>query len=70
MPSSVIRSFRYRPSARELEVEFVSGRRYRYMDVPSGIALAMQAAGSKGSYFNRHIRGHFAFAALSSAPDR
>jgi hypothetical protein len=65
MPSSVIRSFRYLPQTRELEIEFTSGRCYRYLEVPAEIAEAMRAAFSKGSYFNRHIRDKFAFRAVS-----
>ena len=61
MPSAVILSFRYLAPARELEIEFTSGRRYRYLDVPPEIAAAMREAFSKGQYFNRHIRDHFAF---------
>jgi hypothetical protein len=61
MPSSVIRAFRYDPPSRELQVEFTSGRCYRYLDVPPQTAAAMRSAFSKGGYFNRHIRDHFAF---------
>ena len=34
MPSTVIRRFMYLPEARELTIEFVTGRRYVYSDVP------------------------------------
>jgi lysyl-tRNA synthetase class 2 len=61
MPSTVIRAFRYHAATRELDVEFTSGRCYRYLGVPAEIAVAMRAAFSKGSYFNRHIRDKFAF---------
>jgi lysyl-tRNA synthetase class 2 len=61
MPSTVIRHFRYRPETRELEIEFTSGRCYRYLAVPEETATAMRQAFSKGSYFNRHIRDKFAF---------
>jgi lysyl-tRNA synthetase class 2 len=60
MPSTVIRSFRYDPEARELHVTFVSGRRYAYADVPAEVAEQMRLAFSKGSFFNRRIRDHFA----------
>ncbi len=68
MPSSVIRTFRYHAPARELEIEFTSGRVYRYLEVPAEIAEAMRQAFSKGSYFNRHIRDKFAFRAQVSPP--
>jgi hypothetical protein len=65
MPSTVIRAFRYHARQRELEIEFTSGRCYRYLDVPQQTADAMRAAFSKGSYFNRHIRDKFAFRVIS-----
>ena len=64
MPSTVIRRFDYRPEAQELLVEFVSGRRYVYSDVPIEEAEAMRAAFSKGQYFNFHIRDRYRFREL------
>lgn len=61
MPSSVIRDFDYDPPARRLDIEFVSGRRYSYHDVPERIVAAMRAARSKGRFFNARIRDHFSF---------
>jgi hypothetical protein len=37
MPSSVIRSYRYDSADRHLDLVFVSGRQYRYHDVPEEI---------------------------------
>jgi len=59
MPSSVIRSYRYDPQQKRLELEFVSGRRYRYHDVPEETYSGMRRAFSKGEYFNAHIRDQF-----------
>ena len=59
MPSSVIRSYRYDPVSRGLELQFVSGRRYRYHDVPEETFSAMRRAFSKGQFFNHHIRDRF-----------
>jgi hypothetical protein len=61
MPSSVIRSYRYDPQRRRLELEFVSGRRYRYHDVPEETWRGMPLAFSKGEFFNEKIRDHFRF---------
>jgi hypothetical protein len=61
MPSSVIRRFRYEAQAKALEITFVSGRKYRYLQVPPRIYEGMRSSLSKGEYFNRHIREHFAF---------
>ena len=61
MPSSVIRAFDYDAADERLDVVFVTGKRYSYHAVPSGIVEEMRAAFSKGSYFNRRIRDHFRF---------
>ena len=59
MPSSVIRRFVYDPAAEELWVEFVSGRRYVYSEVPRETADTFRAAFAKGIYFNSRIRDRF-----------
>ena len=59
MPSTVIKRFDYRPGAQELEVLFVTGRRYLYANVPPEAVDAFRAAFSKGSHFNRHIRDKY-----------
>ncbi len=59
MPSTVIRRFDYSPDARQLTVEFVTGRRYVYSDVPLEEAEAMRRAFSKGTYFNKRIRNRY-----------
>ena len=56
MPSSVIRRFAYDAATRALDVEFVSGKRYRYREVPEEVAAAFRGAFAKGRYFNAHIR--------------
>ncbi|MDB5738200.1 MAG: hypothetical protein JWO65_1868 [Sphingomonas bacterium] len=61
MPSSVIRSYSYDEAARRLDVLFVSGLRYSYADVPKDVVAGLGSAASKGSYFNDHIRDHYAF---------
>jgi hypothetical protein len=61
MPSTVIRSFAYRPESRELEVLFTTGRLYLYREVPLEAAQALRGAFAKGRHFNRHIRGRFPF---------
>lgn len=60
MPSTVIRRFDYAPERKELIVEFVSGRRYAYSDVPPDEAERMRGAFAKGIYFNRYIRDRYA----------
>jgi hypothetical protein len=64
MPSTVIRSFRYLPHERQLEIVFVTGRRYLYLEVPEQTYTAMTNAFSKGEFFNDQIRDRFAFVRL------
>lgn len=59
MPSTVIRRFDFSPERHELVVEFVTGRRYLYSDVPPDEAERFRAAFSKGVYFNRRIRDRY-----------
>lgn len=59
MPSAVIRAVEYDPIERRLDVEFTSGRRYRYHEVPEEIVDALHRAYSRGAFFNSHIREHF-----------
>ncbi len=61
MPSTVIRSFGYDPADHRLDVQFVSGRRYSYLDVPEREVAALHRAASKGGFFNRRIRDRYRF---------
>ena len=61
MPSSVIRSYHYDPAQRRLDLQFVSGRRYQYHDVPEETWREMRQAFSKGEFFNERIRDQFRF---------
>jgi ribosomal protein S19 len=70
MPSTVIRRFEYLPQQRELLVDFVTGRRYVYLDVPEEEVAAMLAAFAKGRYFNAHIRDRYAFRELARDESR
>jgi hypothetical protein len=59
MPSTVIRRFAYDQSEHALWVEFVTGRRYVYADVPDEVADAFRCAFAKGVYFNTRIRDRY-----------
>ena len=61
MPSTAIRYFRYDSATHELQVTFVTGRRYIYDDVPSDVFDAFRAAFSKGAFFNHEIRDRFTY---------
>lgn len=61
MPSTVIADFDYRRDRRDLDILFTTGKRYIYHDVPPEAAERLQAAPSKGRYFNRRIRDSYDF---------
>lgn len=65
MPSSVIRGFAYDARGQTLDVTFTTGRRYRYRAVHPATAQALEAAASKGRFFNAEIRDVFAFEDLT-----
>ena len=69
MPSTVVRRFDYHPAAHALDVEFVSGRRYRYGGVPEEVAKAFREAFSKGRFFNARIRDRYPCTELSPEPE-
>jgi hypothetical protein len=60
MPSTVIRRHAYDHSTCELWVEFVSGRRYVYSDVPRQVAETLGSAFAKGILFHSRIRDRYA----------
>jgi hypothetical protein len=62
--SSSLSSIGYNERARTLEVEFRNGHIYQYVDVPRALYDGLRAAGSKGRYFNEHIRDAFAVVQL------
>jgi len=67
MPSTVIKRFDYAPERQELVVEFVTGRRYAYENVPEGAAARLRGAFAKGVHFNRYIRDRYACRELARA---
>ena len=70
MPSTVIRRFVYDQSERELWVEFTTGRRYVYSDVPEEVAATFRSAFAKGVYFNTRIRDCYAHREVTHEDER
>jgi hypothetical protein len=71
MPSSVIRRFAYCPDSHELWVEFTTGRKYVYSEVPQEVADTFRSAFAKGIYFNSRIRDRFPHREIiSEAPEQ
>lgn len=67
MPSTVIRRFLYEPETGELTIEFLTGRRYVFSQVPAEDVQAFRGAFSKGAHFNRYIRNRFPCRELAAA---
>lgn len=61
MPSSVVSDMSYDAARAILRVTFVSGLVYDYKNVPEEAYHAMKTSGSKGTYLNQHIKGHYEF---------
>lgn len=57
--SSALRAHHYDPQTRELTVEFTSGTRYVYDDVPAERAEAFTGNASPGGYFAGNIRNQY-----------
>ena len=59
--SNIIR-YSYEETNQILTVEFNSGSRYDYYDVPTHIFEGMKTADSKGKYLNSNVKGHYRYA--------
>ena len=70
LSSRTLASAGYDRDRSQLELEFRSGKRYLYFQVPRHYYEELLQAESKGVYFNRSIRNRFAYQDLSapSAP--
>lgn len=72
MPSAVIRRYAWRAAtpteAPALDIEFTTGRVYRYHGVPEELGEEMRCWMSKGAFFNRRVRGHYRHTRLPEWP--
>jgi hypothetical protein len=59
MPSHVIRRFTYDPERQALDILFLTGKHYRYFDVPADVGEAMRRSFAKGEFFNARIRDRY-----------
>jgi hypothetical protein len=62
--SSAIAAVHYDRTRGTLDVEFKTGRLYRYRQVPSTTYRALMAAGSKGRFYNHQIRDEYPYTRL------
>jgi hypothetical protein len=61
LDSDALASLGYDPGRRLLEVEFTSGRIYRYFDVPEHEVVRLMQAASRGAYFSERVRDRYRF---------
>ena len=59
--SESIAAIGYDDDAEALEVEFITGRVYRYRGVSQDAFEDFRQAPSKGAFFNRHIKDAYAW---------
>ena len=62
--STSIASIGYNAAIETLDVEFVTGRVYRYRGVEADVFEDFRAASSKGTFFNAHIKDAYPFERL------
>jgi len=59
--SSMIEAIWYSEDAERLSVRFKSGKEYDYLDVPVELYQEFLSAPSKGKFFNKHVKGQYAY---------
>ncbi|MEU6172777.1 KTSC domain-containing protein [Streptantibioticus parmotrematis] len=64
--SSALRSVGY--EKRVLEIEYVQGQVYDYLDVPRPVYDALMTAQSKGRYVNAQVKTHYRYHRVTDAP--
>ena len=57
--SSAIAAIGYSKRRHILEIEFVNGAIYRYLDVPSAVHRDLMSAESKARFYDSNIRRHY-----------
>jgi hypothetical protein len=57
--STGIRSVGYSKRLHVLEIEFVNGAVYRYLQVARPVYQALMTADSKARFYNKNVKGHY-----------
>ena len=65
MPSTVIAEIKYDLDKQILQIRFVSGLVYNYLEVPEEIFEGLKYSRSKGIFFNRYIKDQYEFVKVS-----
>ena len=64
--STMMKRIDYDETSKELDITFVSGKTYRYLDVSPEIYGSLLDAESKGQFFNEHIKNEFVYCEVKS----
>jgi hypothetical protein len=64
--SSMMKRVDYDDASKELDITFISGKTYRYLDVSPEVYSALLDAESKGEFFNEYIKDEFSFGEVRS----
>lgn len=57
--SSAIRAIGYDATTRRMKITFTEGHTYDFCSVPKNVFEGLRHAGSKGRYYNDHIRDRY-----------
>jgi hypothetical protein len=66
--SSALTHIAYDADTHEMETRFVTGRTYRYLNVPPEVHESLQSAPSKGAFFNAEIKDKYKFRDITDHP--
>ncbi len=64
LDSTTLAAVVYHDCRGELQLDFRDGARYAYSGVAPELFRNLLCATSKGTFFNRYIRGHFPYAKI------
>ena len=68
--STAIRSVGYSKRLHVLEIEFVNGAIYRYLQVTRSVYQALMTADSKARYYDKNVKGHYVSVRMRSRTKR
>jgi hypothetical protein len=57
--STAIRAVGYEPTTQRMKIAFVEGHTYDFCRVPEHIFIGLLRSGSKGRYYNDHIKDRY-----------
>jgi len=65
MPSTVISKMEYNPETSALTIDYVSGQRYLYKNVPETVYKELKASRVKGRYLRFFVKDQYPFEKLA-----